>query len=135
MLGKFALAAVAAFLGGTAQASPVDQIIGNTILSTYPDGRAAKLWLYADGSYSGEGRSGDLSAGRWLVRRDQLCLKQFKPIPSFVSFCASVPPNGLRDGWTRKAITGETIKVHLVHGQLGGPQGHARAVEVAGPSS
>lgn len=133
MLGKFALAA--ALLGAAAQASPVDQIIGNTLVSTYPDGRAAKLWLHADGSYSGEGRSGDPSAGRWSVQRDKLCLKQFKPAPSFIAFCAGVPPNGLRDGWTRKAITGETIKVRLVHGQVKGPQGQARVGEVGGPGS
>lgn len=126
MLAKFGLAgltASAALLAGMADASPVDGVIGNTILSTYPDGRTGELWLHADGSYTGEGRRGEPSDGHWLVHGDKLCLRQSKPVPSFVSFCAGLPTNGLRDGWTRKAITGETIKVRLVPGRVKGPQG------------
>ena len=118
MTWKFGLAAMAAaaLLGGAAQASPLDDVIGNTIVSTYPDGRTGELWLHADGSYTAEGRRGDPSNGHWSVSGDKLCLKQFRPMPSPMSFCVGLPTNGLRDGWTRKAITGETIRVRLVHG-------------------
>jgi len=112
----------AGLLVGSAHASPIDELIGNTILSTYPDGRTGELWLHADGSYAGEGRRGEPSSGHWSVVGEKLCLKQFRPIPSLISFCAGLPANGLRDGWTRKAITGETIKVRLVHGRVKGPQ-------------
>lgn len=122
---KFGFASVvaAALLGGPVQASPVDEIIGNTILSTYPDGSTGELWLQADGSYAGEGRRGEPSSGHWSVSGGKLCLRQSRPMPSFVSFCAGMPANGLRDGWTRKAITGETIRVRLLHGRVRGPQG------------
>ncbi len=120
---KFGLPSVVAatLLVGPVQASPVDEVIGNTILSTYPDGRTGELWLQADGSYTGEGRRGDPSSGHWSVASGKLCLRQSRPMPSLISFCAGLPVNGLRDGWTRKAITGETIRVRLVHGRVRGP--------------
>jgi len=122
MMWTFGLASVvaAALLAEPARAAPVDEIIGNTILSTYPDGRTGELWLQADGSYAGEGRRGEPSSGHWSVSGGKLCLRQSKPMPSILSFCAGAPVNGLRDGWTRKAITGETIRVRLVHGRVRG---------------
>ena len=121
----FALAGLsaAAVLAGAAQASPVDAAFGNTILSTYPDGRTAEIWLHPDGSYTAEGRRGDPSSGHWSTRGSKLCLKQSHPMPSFMSFCTAVPENGLRDGWTSKAITGEKIQVRLVRGIAKGHQG------------
>jgi len=114
---------VSTLLVGPVQASPVDEIVGNTILSTYPDGRTGELWVQADGTYDGEGRRGEPSSGRWKVSGGKLCLRQSKPMPSFLSFCAGMPANGLRDGWTRKAITGETIRVRLIHGRVMGASG------------
>ena len=127
-LGALSLGAVSlgsALLAGAAQASPVDAAFGNTILSTYPDGRTGELWLSPDGGYTAEGRKGDPSSGRWSTKGDKLCLKQSKPMSSLISFCTAVPVNGLRDGWTSKAVTGETIKVKLVHGRAQGHQGPA----------
>ena len=117
------LSAMTALLAGAAQASPVDAAFGNTILSTYPDGRTGELWLHPDGSYTAEGRKGDPSSGHWSTRGEKLCLKQSKPMSSFISFCTAVPANGLRDGWTSKAISGEKIQVKLVHGRATGHQG------------
>lgn len=117
------VAATAALLAGAAQASPLDAAFGNTILSTYPDGRTGELWLHPDGSYTAEGRKGDPSSGHWSTKGEKLCLKQSKPMSSFISFCTAVPANGLRDGWTSKAISGETIEVKLVHGRAKGHQG------------
>jgi len=114
-----------AMLAGAAQASPVDAAFGNTILLTYPDGRTGELWLRPDGSYTAEGRKGDPSSGHWSTKGEKLCLKQSKPMSSFIAFCTAVPANGLRDGWTSKAVTGETIKVKLVHGRAKGHQGPA----------
>lgn len=118
-----ALSAIGALLAGVAQASPVDQAFGNTILSTYPDGRTAELWLHPDGSYTAEGRRGDPSSGHWSTKGEKLCLKQSKPMPSFIAFCTSVPANGLRDGWSSKAVSGEKIQVKLVQGKAKGHQG------------
>jgi hypothetical protein len=114
---------VGAALAGAAAPAAVDAAFGNTILSTYPDGRTGELWLHPDGSYAAEGRRGDPSSGHWSTRGEKLCLKQSKPAPSFISFCTALPRAGLGAGWTTKALTGETIRVRLVHGRAKGHQG------------
>ncbi|HEX4182558.1 MAG TPA: hypothetical protein VHY34_04805 [Caulobacteraceae bacterium] len=116
---------IAAFvLAGAARAeAPMQAAFGNTILSTYPDGRTAELWLHPDGSYDAEGRKGDPSSGHWSTKGDKLCLKQSKPMSSLFSFCKSMPAEGLAAGYTTKAVTGETIQVKLVRGRAKGHQG------------
>lgn len=127
MRWMFAIGALAAVsLGWTAgarAAAPMDAAFGNTILSTYPDGRTAELWLHPGGAYTAEGRKGDPSSGQWSVKGDKLCLKQSKPMSSFFRFCRKVPANGLRDGYTTKAVSGETVQVKLVQGRAKGHQG------------
>jgi hypothetical protein len=118
-----ALLAAGIALSAAAAPAAVDEAFGNTILSTYPDGRTGELWLHPDGSYSAEGRRGDPSSGHWSTKGEKLCLKQSKPIPSFIAFCTALPKDGLSAGWTTKAVTGETIKVKLVHGRAKGRQG------------
>ena len=115
----------AILLTGAAQPSPIDATFGNTILSTYPDGRTAELWLHPDGSYTAEGRRGDPSNGHWSTRGDKLCLKQSRPMPMFMSFCSGLPKNGLSQGWTSKAVSGEVIQVRLVQGRAKSHQGPA----------
>ncbi len=123
-LGQLTLGAAAAvLLAGAARASSVDAAFGNTILSTYPDGRTGELWLHPDGTYTAEGRKGDPSSGKWSTKGEKLCLKQSKPMSSIIAFCQAVPANGLRDGWTSKAVSGEKIEIKLVHGVAKGHQG------------
>lgn len=111
-------------LAGVASAdSSMQAAFGNTILSTYPDGRTAELWLHPDNSYDAEGRKGDPSSGRWSTKGDKLCLKQIKPSSSLISFCRDMPAEGLASGYSTKAVTGETIQVKLVHGRAQGHQG------------
>jgi hypothetical protein len=47
-----------------APAAGVAPAFGNTIVSTYPDGRTAKAWLQSDGTYLGEGRRGGRTSGK-----------------------------------------------------------------------
>jgi hypothetical protein len=125
-LGKTILGVLAGgMLAVAAEAAPMDGAFGNTILSTYPDGRTAELWLHPDGSYTAEGRKGDPSSGHWSTKGEKLCLKQAKPMGVPISFCQAIPANGLRDGYTTKAVSGETIQVKLVHGRAKGHQGPA----------
>jgi hypothetical protein len=104
----------------TCAASPppvIQKAFGNTILSTYPDNRTAKLWLEPSGSYTAMGRRGDRSSGHWKVEADKLCLKQERPwAPPFFRYCTPIPS---QDQWTTKAVTGETIQVRLVEGRPG----------------
>jgi hypothetical protein len=117
-----AILAAGALTGAGAPAS-IDAAFGNTILSTYPDGRTGELWLHPDGSYAAEGRRGDPSSGHWKTKGEKLCLKQSMPAPSFFSFCTPLPKGGMNTSWTAKAVTGEPIQVKLVRGRAKGHQG------------
>ena len=89
----------------------------NTIVSTYPEGRQARLWLDPDGGYRAEGRRRDPSSGHWQIKGEKLCLKQSHPIPVPFTFCTTVTPGGVGTSWTAKAVTGERLRVQLVRGR------------------
>lgn len=112
-------------LSARADPSLVEKAFGNTILSTYPDGRTAELWLQPDGSYTAEGRRHDRSRGHWRVKGDRLCLSQVRPIPSPFSYCTAIPSAGMGKAWPAKAVTGERIMVRLVRGHREGEQKRA----------
>jgi hypothetical protein len=120
--------AVAAFallasLGVAHAASPsLNRAFGNTIESTYPDGRQAELWLAPDGSYRAEGRRGDESSGTWRLRGERMCLSQHRPFPSPFSYCTPVP-SSMEHGWSARAVTGEHIRVALLRGRVTGHKG------------
>jgi hypothetical protein len=112
--------AAAALACTAATSAPVAEAIGNTIVSTYPDGRTVELWLAADGSFTGQGRSHDPSSGSWTVKDGGLCLKQSRPIPTPFSFCTPIPSSGFSAEWVAKAPDGESIRIKLVHGHVAG---------------
>jgi hypothetical protein len=118
MIRPFALALTLTATAAVAVAagSPVQRTFGNTIVSTYPDGRQAELWLQPDGRYTAEGRRGDASSGHWNIRDDKLCLRQSSPIPSPFGYCTPIPDSGMGASWTAKAVTGEPIRVKVVKG-------------------
>ena len=116
------LLASLAVCGARADPSLVNKAFGNTILSTYPDGRTAELWLKPDGSYTAEGRRHDPSRGHWRIKGNRLCLTQVRPIPSPFSYCTAIPSAGMDQAWPAKAVTGERITVRLVHGHHAGEQ-------------
>ena len=110
------IAAAPSFAHEDSDSSPVSAAFGNTIVSTYPDGRMARLWLEPDGGYAAMGRRGDRSAGHWKLKGDKLCLKQSRPIAVWFSYCTPLPSGRT---WTAKAVTGEPIVVRLVEGRSG----------------
>jgi hypothetical protein len=89
---------------------------GKTVVSTYPDGRTAKLWLKADGTYQGQGRRGGPSSGRWTVKGDRVCFRQQRPTSIPFSHCAPLPAADAGASWTGKAATGERIRLQIVPG-------------------
>jgi hypothetical protein len=97
--------------------SGVEPAFGNTIVSTYPDGRVAKAWLRPDGSYVGEGRRGGRSSGRWTVKGDRVCMRQSRPIPIPKTYCTALISGAVGTRWSAKAVTGETVMMSLVAGQ------------------
>ena len=116
----FTLALAAAALAAAtvpAQAGGLDEAFSNTIISTYPDGRTAELWLNRDGSYNAEGRRHDRSSGHWTVKGDKVCLRQSKPWAPPFKFCTPMITGGVGSTWSAKAVTGEPIRVKLVAGR------------------
>lgn len=87
------------------------------IVSTYPDGRTARLWLSPDGTFKGTGRSGRRNAGRWSVKGERMCLKQSRPIPMPITYCTAMVEGGFGTTWTGKAVTGEPIRIELHEGR------------------
>ena len=105
--------------GGAAADSRVQAAFGNTIVSTYPDGRQAKLWLEPDGTYRGAGRRGKPSSGRWNIKGEQICLRQSRPFPAPKSYCTPLVSGGVGTSWAGKAVTGEPVKLELAPGRGG----------------
>lgn len=111
------LAAVACIAAAPApDVSLLEPAFGNTIVSTYPDGRTGHLWLKADGTYSYEGRRKTPSSGRWTLKGTKFCLKQSKPKSIPFSYCPPIKSGGVGTTWPGKAPTGEKIQLKLVAG-------------------
>jgi hypothetical protein len=98
--------------------SPLSLAFGNTILSTYPDGRTAELWLSPDGSYTAEGRQHDRSRGSWSIKDDRLCLKQAHPFAFGYVYCTPLRSAQIGSSWSGTAVTGEPILIRLVRGRI-----------------
>ena len=111
MLRNLALIGGAVLLTGAGAAPPpsLQKAFRGTIVSTYPDGRKAELWLNPDGSYVSEGRRHDRHSGRWTMRGEKVCFRRL-----VFTYCTQIP-NG--DAFTTKAVTGETIRVRLEPGR------------------
>lgn len=123
----FKLACAAAVVAGlmsidaAAIAAPggVEAAFGNTVVSTYPDGRTAMLWLKPDHTYDAVGRRRTASSGVWTLKGNKVCLKQKKPRAVPFTYCTAVPSGGVGASWSGKAVTGEKIKIKLVAGRAG----------------
>jgi hypothetical protein len=111
------IAAALLALPATGQAAAkIDAAFGNTIVSTYPDGRTGHLWIAKDGTYAYAGRRKTPSSGRWSIKGDEVCLKQRKPTAAPFTYCTAAPGGGVGTTWSAKAVTGEKIRVKLVKG-------------------
>lgn len=93
---------------------PLEPAFKGTIISTYPDGRQAKLWLNRDGSYRAEGRRHDPSGGHWKLKGEKICLSQSRPFPAPFRFCTPLPHGEV---WIAKAVTGEIVQARVVKGR------------------
>jgi hypothetical protein len=95
----------------------IDAAFGNTIVSTFPDGREGKLWLEPDGTYTGEGRRHDTSSGGWTLKGGDLCIQQHKPIPVPFNYCTPIPNTGVGSHWNAKSVFGDPIVISVVAGR------------------
>lgn len=118
-LAAISIAAGAAAAAGAqaAEAGAVSGAFGNTVISTYPDGRSQKIWLHPDGRWDGLSRSNRPLAGTWSAKGDKVCLKQSKPPTLPVSFCTQLPERaepGVQ--WTSRDVGGTPIRLSLQKG-------------------
>ena len=91
--------------------SPVQKAVNSTIVSTYPDGRTAELWMDPSGTYTSMGRRHDRHSGHWTLKGDKVCFRR-----GLFSYCTPIPTE---NAFTTKAVTGETIQVRLAPGRKG----------------
>jgi hypothetical protein len=101
-----------------AHAGPhVEPALGNTVVSTYEDGRHGYLYLKIGGLYDYVGRKNDASSGKWVLKGEQICLRQSKPIPMPMTFCTVFPSEGgIGTSWKSKAISGDPVVLQVVKG-------------------
>jgi hypothetical protein len=106
-------------LAGHAAAAPAGDIsaaFGNTVLTIDPDGRSRKLWLKADGTWTGKSRRGLDLAGSWTLKGEKVCLKQSKPrLPG--SMCERFPTEP-GTSLSAKDPSGKTVQLKLVKGRV-----------------
>ena len=114
LAAAIALSAALGVSGGDDPRQVLEPAFTGTIISTYPDGRISKVWLSRDGTFTSEGRAHEHKAGRWRLKRGDLCFTQSKPVPiPFLSYCTPVPPRATTASWTGKADTGEPITIRV----------------------
>lgn len=89
----------------------LEKAFSGTIVSTYPDGRTARLWMNPNGTYTSMGRRHDRHSGRWNVKGDKVCFRR-----GIFGYCTAMPSE---NAFTTKAVTGETIQVRLAPGREG----------------
>lgn len=97
--------------------SRVAVAFGNTVVSTYPDGRTQEIWLRPDGAWSGLSRDHRDLAGKWALKGDKVCLRQQTPPTLPFSYCTPFPADTrVGAAWTSKDFSGTPIRLKLVHG-------------------
>ena len=90
---------------------------GNTVVSTYPDGRNQLIWLEPDGRWTGLSRTRKALAGKWTVKADKLCMRQQTPPTLPFSYCTAFPPDAhVGAAWMSKDFGGTPIQLKLVRG-------------------
>jgi len=111
------LCAASAARAADPAAAKVAATFGNTVISTYPDGRSQKIWLSEDGTWTGLSRRGSPLAGTWSTRGDKVCLKQTHPPMFGLSFCQALPDDPSK-GMDSRDFIGTRIHLKLVKGHV-----------------
>lgn len=105
---------IAAAPAAHAQTTGLEPAFGNTIVSTHPDGRQARLWLSANHTFSAQGRRGNRSSGTWRVRGERLCLTQRRPIPIPIPYCHGFSHHSVGERWNDRASNGDPVTNQIV---------------------
>lgn len=98
-------------------APPIEAAFGNTVVSTFPDGKTQHIWFDEDGAYSASGRRGQRSSGRWNLKGGEVCLRQLRPFPAPIVYCTPAPKD-VSVTWTARALDGQPVRLQLVRGRF-----------------
>jgi hypothetical protein len=96
--------------------SGVAAAFGNTVITTDPDGRTRKVWLKADGTWTGRSRRGLDLAGAWKEKDGKVCMSQSKP-RLLGSLCQPFPTDP-KVGIDTKDPLGKKVHITLVKGHV-----------------
>ena len=111
------LAAVA--ITATAPVAALEAAFGNTIVTTYPNGKVTRTWLHRDGTYDALRANGDHTGGVWKLKGADVCITQKRPVYVPLTFCTPVVPGGVGASWSAKGLMGEPVRNTLVAGRQG----------------
>ncbi len=115
VLGLLASAAITA----TSPVASLEPAFGNTIVTTYPNGKSTRTWLHRDGTYEALRANGDHTGGVWKIKGEQLCITQKVPVFVPLKFCTAIVPGGVGTSWSAKGLMGEPVRNMLVAGRQG----------------
>lgn len=97
--------------------SPVVAAFGNTVTTTYPDGRTQQIWLHPDGTWAGLSRTRRELTGTWSLKGDRVCMRQRTPPTLPFSYCTRFPQDAhVGAAWAAKDFGGTPIRLKLVRG-------------------
>ncbi|MBI1407664.1 MAG: hypothetical protein GC145_16250 [Caulobacter sp.] len=118
---KLAVMAAGAALGlaalaGPAMADPMASAYGNTVVVTYPGDATVKIYVNADGTYTGVGPDGSASGGSWKIEGDQTCFTQTTPAAGPPS-CSPTVEKKVGDTWTATGQGGAPVTITIVEGR------------------
>jgi hypothetical protein len=116
-LAKAAAAAlVLAAMAGPALADPMASTYGNTVVVTYPGDAKVKIYVNADGTYTGTGPDGSASSGTWKIDGAQTCFTQSAPAAGPPS-CSPTVEKKVGDTWTATGQGGAAVSITIVSGR------------------
>ena len=118
-LGLMAATVIAASAPVPIATSGLEPAFGNTIITTYPNGKSTRTWLHRDGTYEALRSNGERTGGVWKVKGDQLCITQKRPVYVPLAFCTPIVAGGVGASWSAKGLLGEPVRNVLAAGRQG----------------
>lgn len=110
------VAIAAAMMAGPALADdPMASTYGNTVVIVYGDGTTVKLFVNADGTYTGSSPMGE-SAGSWTASGGQTCFTQTAPQAAPPS-CSPTVSKNVGDSWTGTGQGGAPVTISIQAGR------------------
>lgn len=113
-----AVAAVALWGAGAAQAQDLSAAFGNTVISTYPDGGTVRHFFDPNGAYRALWSDGRELTGQWSLDGDRVCLSRMRPVMlPFGRFCTALVSANIGESWQSRDPLGRRVRNQLVRGR------------------